>query len=136
MSAPRVFIDTNVLVSGVVFAWAPSRVLDAARSGAIEGAVSLHVLSEFREVLMRPHFGVSEQIVDALVEEIVAFCEVSTVMAAASSLSADPDDDPVVEAALDCGAPWVVTGDAHLLALEVEGGRFVTPTELLGLLGL
>jgi putative PIN family toxin of toxin-antitoxin system len=126
----RVVIDTNVLISAVLRGGVPERILKAARSGEVSGIVSLHILGELRDVLTRSRFGVDAVLVDALAEEIAEFCEVVAVERATASWSADPDDDPVVEAALQGRADVVVTGDAHLLVLEVPGVRFLRPAEL------
>ncbi|MGV8083905.1 MAG: putative toxin-antitoxin system toxin component, PIN family [Coriobacteriia bacterium] len=131
MTRVRMLIDTNVLVSAVLFGGVPGSILEAARGGEFETAVSLHILAEFREVLMRPRFGVPETLVDALAEEIAEFCEVVAVERAESIWSADPDDDPVVEAALRARAEAVVTGDGHLLALKLPNVRFLAPSALM-----
>jgi len=130
VATPRVLIDTNVLVSAVLRGGVPGRILEAARDGRISGVVSLHVLGEFRDVITRPRFGVTVALADALVEEIAGFCEVVAVEHASESWSVDPDDDPVVEAARRARVDAVVTGDAHLLALDMPALRFVRPAEL------
>ncbi|MFA5844790.1 MAG: putative toxin-antitoxin system toxin component, PIN family [Coriobacteriia bacterium] len=134
MTRLRVLFDTNVLISAVLFGGVPGEIVDAARDGAIDGVVSLHILGELREVLTRERFGVDEVIADALVEEIAESFEVTMVERASAGWSADPDDDPVVEAALLSGVSHVVTGDRHLLALVVRDVLFVTPGEMLALL--
>lgn len=127
----RVLIDTNVLVSAVLFGGVPGAVLEAARSGAVAGLVSLHILGEFRDVLTRPRFGVDAGLTDALAEEIAGFCDVLRVESAGRAWTVDADDDPVVEAAVLGAADVVVTGDAHLLALTLRGLRFITPAALM-----
>lgn len=136
MNPQRVLLDTNVLISAVLFGGVPERVVDAARRGAIRGVVSLHILGEFRDVLTRPRIGVDLDTADALAEEIAAFCSVQPVERAVTAWSSDPDDDPVVEAALAAGAQFVVTGDAHLLCMGIPGIRFITPAEAVRVLGL
>jgi len=133
---PRVLIDTNVLVSAVLRGGVPGRILEAARDGSVTGVVSLHVLGEFRDVLTRPRFGVATTLADALSEEVAGFCEVVAVEHAGESWSAGPDDDPVVEAAILRRVDVVVTGDAHLLMLDVPGLRFIQPADLAAQLGL
>lgn len=130
MTTPRVLIDTNVLISAVLRGGVPESILEAARGGQLRGFVSLHILVEFRDVITRPRFGVDLAPADALIEEIASFCEVVAVEHASESWSVDPDDDPVVETALRARADIVVTGDAHLLALDVRGVRFMRPAEL------
>lgn len=131
MTPPRVLIDTNVLVSAVLFGGAPGRVVALARADRIQGVVSLHILSEFREVLMRDRFRVDIHLAEALAEEIATFCEVSPVERASAAWTLDPDDDPVVEAALGTGAQYVVTGDRHLLGLSLPGIDILTPAQFL-----
>jgi putative PIN family toxin of toxin-antitoxin system len=134
MTRPRVLIDTNVLVSAVLFGGVPERVVEAARDGRISGVVSLHILAEMRDVLTRPRFGFDYATADLLAEEIAEFCEVVPLQRASGTWSPDPDDDPVVEAAILGRAEAVVTGDAHLLGLHVRGVRFVTPSAALSLI--
>lgn len=51
-------------------------------------------------------------------------------------LSADPDDDKYIAAAIEGGASFVVSGDPDLLSLEEHDGvRIVTPREFLGVIG-
>ncbi len=129
MSRPRLFLDTNVLVSGVLFGGVPGSLLDAVRDGRAVGIVSLHVLSEFVDVLTRPRFGFDEGTAMALAEEIAAFAEVVPVSVASGSWVTDSDDDPVVEAALSGCATHLVTGDARIHAVAVTDVRVVSPTE-------
>lgn len=131
----RVSIDTNVLVSAILFGGTPGRVVDAARDGQVAGIVSLHVLAEIRDVLTRPRFGFERETADIFAEEIASFCEVVPLERAATRWSSDPDDDPVVEAALYARADAVVTGDAELLRLRVPGVRFLTAAEVIDTIG-
>lgn len=121
------FVDTNVLVSAVLFGGTPGVVVGAARAGVLETGVSLHVLAEFREVLTRARFGVQPEVADMLAEEIAAFCDVMPIESSDVRWGSDPDDDPVVEAARAFGATAVITGDAHLLGLNVQGLMMLTP---------
>lgn len=134
MPGPRFFLDTNVLVSAVLFGGVPGSLVDAVRDGRIEGIVSLHVLAEFVDVLTRPRFGIDEATAVALAEEIASFVEVVPLMVASRSWVTDKDDDPVVEAALMGRATHLVTGDARIQVVAVQGVRVVTPAEALGVL--
>lgn len=136
MKPVRVLIDTNVLVSAVLRGGLPERILVAARNGQFRAVVSLHILAEFRDVITRPRFGIDLSLADALIEEIVEFCEVVAVERSTGSWSADPDDDPVVEAALCARVDVVATGDAHLLVLDVQGLHFMRPAEFAAEQGL
>ena len=131
MPHPRLFLDTNVLVSAVLFGGVPGELVDAARAGRAEAVVSLHVLSEFIEVLTRPRFGVDEPTAVALAEEIALFAQVIPLMVASGTWVSDAGDDPVIEAALAGGATHVVTGDMRIHQVDVEGLEVITPAEAL-----
>jgi putative PIN family toxin of toxin-antitoxin system len=133
MSSPRVVLDTSVLVSASRFHGVPGEVLDAARDGAIDGVVSLHILVEVRRVLVRPHLGYEQWEADGFAVDLAGFCDVLVTEAIPGAWCADPADDAIVQTAILGDAQYVVTGDGHLLSLEVPGVRFVTPTELLAL---
>lgn len=47
MTRVRALIDTNVLVSALLFGGIPGQVVNAARDGRVDGIVSLHILAEF-----------------------------------------------------------------------------------------
>ncbi len=127
MPKPRMFIDTNVLVSAVLFGGVPGRVIDAAREGAVHGVVSLHVLSEFIEVLSRERFGVDPATAVALAEEIARFTEVVPLTAATGSWVSDGDDDPVVEAAHEGHATYLVTGDTRIHQADAGPVEVISP---------
>lgn len=135
MTRVRILIDTNVLVSALLFGGVPGQVVDAARDGQVDGIVSLHILAELREVLTRPRFGLDIHLADSLAEEIAQFCEVVPVERASDTWCIDADDDPVIEAALSAGAQVVITGDAHLLSLRIAGVRFANAAEFVAEMG-
>jgi predicted nucleic acid-binding protein len=109
----------------------PGALVDAARGGRLEAVVSLHVLSEFIEVLTRPRFGVDEPTAVAFAEEIALFARVIPLMEASGTWVGDVDDDRVIEAAIAGGATYVVTGDLRIHEVEVEGLDVITPAEAL-----
>jgi uncharacterized protein len=129
----RFFLDTNVLVSAVLFGGVPGSVVDAARTGEVDGIVSLHVLSEFIEVLTRARFGIEYVAAVALAEEIARFTEVVPLTLASGSWVVDRDDDPVVEAALAGRATHLVTGDARIHEAAIEHLEVASPADAMRL---
>jgi len=121
-SVPRAVLDTNVLVSALISPGGSSaRLLLALRSGAFELLASPLLLAELREVLGRNKFRryVSEAEADAYVELIRSEAVVrADPRASAEPLSADPDDEYLIDLARDAQADALVTGDAHLLDLR------------------
>ncbi|MBE0417605.1 MAG: putative toxin-antitoxin system toxin component, PIN family [Coriobacteriia bacterium] len=129
MPRVRLFLDTNVLVSAVLFGGVPGRIVEAVRDGRVEGVVSLHVLAEFAEVLARPRFGFDEATAVALAEEIASFTDVIPLTSTSGSWVTDRDDDPVVAAALLGHVTHLVTGDVRIHEAVIEGVVVALPAE-------
>ena len=117
MTRLRVVLDSNVIISAVLFGGPPARVLEQVASGRVEGFVSAPILDEVRGVLQRPKFGLSPDQALALVEEFRGLCQIVAPEASVGAVAADPDDDRILECALAADANIVISGDAHLLAL-------------------
>ena len=121
-SVPRAVLDTNVLVSALISpGGASARLLLELRTGAFELIVSPLLLAELREVFGRDKFRrcVSEAEADAYVELIRSGSVVRADPGPSPEpLSADPDDEYLIDLARDARADALVTGDAHLLELR------------------
>jgi putative PIN family toxin of toxin-antitoxin system len=132
MKRPHVVLDTNVLVSAVVFGGPPREILNMIVAGAVNCSLSLPILDELQNVLQRPKFGLSSQQAMAVVEDLSALCAIANPPERIRVISADPDDDRILECALEARAGIIISGDAHLLDLRVcEGIRIMNPSEFL-----
>ncbi len=67
-------IDTNVLVSAML-KWdsVPGNIIELALSGTIIPLLNEHIVKEYREVLSRPKFHLTEDIIRNVIEEINRF---------------------------------------------------------------
>ena len=120
-------LDTNLLVSGVIAAGMPRRLVDGAKAGEVELCTSEVLLAELLEVLSRGNFasrleqaGLTPQgIVDDLrrIAVIVAPTDTPRVV------PTDPDDDHVITAAVTGQADLIASGDKRdLLPLGSYAG--------------
>lgn len=131
----RIVVDTNVLVSGIVFGGIPSQILQSILLEQIQAVSSRVLLAELAEVLTKKIKYTAkriEQVIDQLggLVEIVQPGKIIKVCR-------DPEDNRVLEAAVagDCG--YVVTGDKDLLVLKkYKSVRILTPVELVDQLEL
>ena len=117
MSALRVVLDSNVIISGFLFGGPSARLLECALGGSVRCFTSLPILDEVRDVLQRPKFGLSADQALALIEELHDLCELVTPTRRVRVIKADPDDNAILECALAADAEVVVSGDSHLLDL-------------------
>ena len=130
MSTLRVVLDSNVIISGFLFGGPPARLLEHALDDSVQCFTSLPVLDEVREVLQRPKFGLSSDQALTLIEELHDLCEVVMPRRRVRVVSADPDDNIILECASAAGAEMIVSGDSHLLNLgRWEGIHILSPAD-------
>ncbi len=136
----KAVVDTNVFVSALLSADSPpDDVLAAGLRRTFEIVISQPLLDELSRVLARARIadrlGWSDAERRAFVHSLT---ESSTIVSPSRTISAvdsDPDDNRVLEAALEGEAGYIVTGDAALLALQTfEGVSIVTPARFLAVL--
>jgi putative PIN family toxin of toxin-antitoxin system len=131
----RVVLDTNVVVSGLLHQkGAPAAILDAATSKQFRCYISESLLDEYREVLTRDYLGLDQRratrFIGAL-REVAIF----VVPRKKVAIARDPDDDRVMECALEAGADYIVTGNIRDFPAQFHGVRVVTPRDFLFILG-
>ena len=129
----RAVLDTNVLISALLFEGLPSRLVPAWRSSRFRPVLSPSILDEYLRALAYPKFHLTpEDIRSLLEEEILPFFETVRVKTSSPKPVRDPDDAKFVACALEAAVPWIVSGDADLLDLgRVESVRIVTPRAFL-----
>jgi putative PIN family toxin of toxin-antitoxin system len=139
---PRLVIDTNVFVSGLISgASSPAQILKAIQQKKVIHLVSDPIVEESLRVLDYPQIRKFKKITDEFVADIAAYLVYQTERVELSSkirLSPDPDDNVFLETAVDGKADWLVTNDkADLLALRaVQEIPIVSAREVVVRLGL
>ncbi len=120
MKPVRVVLDTNVLVSALLFHGGPVRWLKAAlRSGNAVPLASRQTTTELVCVLDYPKFTLGAADQRDLLDDYLPFCESVAVPAPPPVVPEcrDPLDRPFLELALVGGADALVTRDADILVL-------------------
>lgn len=138
---PRVVVDTNVVISGLINpAGTPGRVVAAMLDGRLEAVVTPALAGELVDVVGRPRLAprIDDDTVGALLELVwpsLPSVEIDVDLR-------DVDDRIVLAAAIAGDAEAIVTGDRDLLAdegvvawLAARGIALLTPADLLDLLG-
>lgn len=132
----RIVIDTNVLLSGLMWQGAPHSLLDQAREGSVDLLTSQVLLDELADVMTRQKFaGIlqrTSRTPERILHELRALMEIIVASPLPQPVCRDPDDDAVLACALAAHADLIVSGDADLLVLEqFQGIRIVTAAQVL-----
>jgi putative PIN family toxin of toxin-antitoxin system len=107
----RVVIDTDVMVSGVLNPYgSPGRIVNAILAETISVLHDDRILSEYREVLLRPIFGFPRSDVEMLLDFVGSAGEHVSAKPLSLVLP-DPDDLPFLEVATSGGADALITGN-------------------------
>ena len=144
MSAPRVALDTNVIISGVIFPHGSSReILLAWRRGRFVLLTSAAQRLELLDVLSRPKIAVDYRVTPADVARLTRRLDRSAVLISPTAPTViqlrDPDDEAILAIAVEGNADFLVTGDKDLLTCASDSrlGRLaiLTPRAFLVELG-
>lgn len=122
-SPARIVVDTNVLVSGLLFGGVPGRIIDLGRQGRLRIVATRDILFEYLRVLAYPKFKLTKTEIRGLLDEVILpLVDAVRVDAVPAVIGTDPSDDKFLAAAAAGSADAVVSGDRHLLALKTYRG--------------
>jgi hypothetical protein len=111
----RVLLDTNVLVSAILFGGSPRQLLEAALAGELDLVTSQPLLAELETVLTRK-FEFPTSMTASIRAELEALSEIvepSQIKRVTRTVA----DDLVLATALSGTAKVIVTGDKELLGI-------------------
>jgi putative PIN family toxin of toxin-antitoxin system len=129
----RLVLDTNVVVSALLWGRVPRLLLWAGREKRVELFTSTPLLAELTDILSRRKFekkiAASTLSFDQLVDR---YAEVASLVrpSVVPRIAPDPDDDAVIGTAVAAKADSIVTGDRSLLSVaEYQGVRIIGVSE-------
>lgn len=123
----RVVLDTNVIISGLLFDGVPERAVLDVLAGANESVLSTYIINEVGDVLQRK-FAVSPHVTHKL-QKLLTASDIVYFEPFLSVLGDDPDNR-VLETAVVGKATYIVTGDRLLLNLRsYQGVTIIRPAD-------
>ena len=115
----QVVLDTNVLVSALLFTGKLSRIVDLWRQGKVIPLISKETFEELRAVLEYPKFSLAPDEIQSIIEnEILPFFEVVEIQEKVRGACRDPGDDKFIACAISASADFLVSGDKDLTGLK------------------
>ena len=128
-------IDTNVIVSALL-KWnsVPGVVLQAVFNGFVIPVYNDEILNEYRNVLNRPKFGFSSELISETISQIVSLGVMENALETVAEAMPDPKDIVFYSIALSHGK----TAETHLVTGNVKhfpaNPIVVTPRQMLDIL--
>ena len=128
----EITVDTNFLISATQWDYSVAhKLLIKMIEKNVYIFTTKDVLQEFSEVLERDFQYLSEEIAE-IVEKVMAFVILIETKIKIYAVKDDPDDNKILECAVDSNSQYIITYDQHLLNLkEFQGIKIMTPEEFL-----
>lgn len=135
----RVVLDTNILISATFWNGDSEKIVTMAENGEIELILSKGILDEFSAVL--DYKEIQDKIknknleMKRSVEKISSIAKLVVPSRKLKIVKDDPDDDKILECALEGNADFIISNNWHLLSLKsFLGISIIKPNEFLGIL--
>ena len=132
----RITLDTNVLISATFWHGASEKIIDKVENKEVILVLSEQILEEYNKVL--EYEEIREKIKNKDLEmkkamlRIGVISEIVEVNSKVDLVKEDPDDNKIIECAIDGNSDYIITKDKHLLKLkEHRGIKIFTPEEFL-----
>lgn len=132
----RVVLDTNILVSATFWIGASNKIIKNIENKEIQLILSSEIIQEFSDVLN--YEEIQNKIKDKKlemqysVEKIISIATIIQPIIQLNVIEEDPDDNIILECAIEGNADYIISYDKCLLNLkEFKGIKILTPEEFL-----
>ena len=128
----RIVLDTNILISAIVFGGKPREILEKIITNKIRLAILKDILDETDGVLSGKKFKYPPQVVYEIRNAIEELGEIIVPEKRINRIKKDPDDNRILECALTANADFIISGDNHLLEIkDFQNIPIISPAEFL-----
>lgn len=129
----RVVLITNIFISGIFWRGNPYEILSMCLEEKLCLITSLRILEELQEVLRaEKKFELSEDDISSYMSLIISHSVTVDPSQTIDIITDDPEDNMVLECAVEGKADYIISGDRHLLSLkEYKGIGILTAKEFI-----
>jgi len=129
----KVVLDTNVVVSAILFGGQLSKLREFWRSRRILPFLSRTTFQELKQVLEYPKFALNRTELKMIqMKEVLPFFAVTEDTQVVEGVCKDAEDDKFLSCALSANASFLVTGDEDLRSLtRFKSVRILSPADFL-----
>ena len=130
----KIVLDTNVYISAAIIGRVCEEILKICRFREIEVFISADIIAEI-EAKLKDKFLWDKKQISVFIENIMEFCTTVEPAEKVHYLKDDPDDDKVLECAVEADCNYIVSGDKHLIKLKsFKNIKILNPAEFLVLI--
>jgi uncharacterized protein len=131
----RVTFDTNIWISSTLWENSVSRkLLNRLILESKEIFLTKEILEEYLTILKRD-FNLSREEFEEKAEIILSFAKIVEPSVKVDFVKEDPDDNKIIECAVESKSEYILSYDKHLLKLkEYQGIKIARPEEAFGLI--
>ena len=128
----KAVIDTDVLVSALVFGCNPGNLITLWKERRIQPMSSRDIMEDYRRVLAYHKFCLAEEEIEYLFsQEVLYWFEIITAQSCRSFVIDDPSDDKFIWCAREGSTEAIISNDPHLLRLSSCPAAILSPFEFL-----
>ncbi|MBI2041208.1 MAG: putative toxin-antitoxin system toxin component, PIN family [DPANN group archaeon] len=133
----KVVLDTNVLVSATFWSGPSFRIMQLVDESKLELILSKNILKEYDFVvrsneILEKITTMQQLAIAGAIQKILLKAKIIEPKIKLNVVKADPDDNIVLEAAVEGGADFIVSQDKHLTDLVAYGNiKILKPIEFL-----
>lgn len=136
MGKKKVVLDTNILISALGWNGNPKEIFNLVLDGEFELFIAEKQLEELKEVMNYPKFSFTEDQKSRFLTLLLSIAKVVSISGKIKVIKEDPDDDIILESAIENSVDFIISGDEHLLKLQKYlNVKIVTASEFLKMLG-
>jgi putative PIN family toxin of toxin-antitoxin system len=114
----KIVIDTNVFISGFGWKGKPEEILKLVENRQIINFITPDIFEEVRRVISYPKLKFSESLQIKILEFVLFYSEFIESRKRITFIDEDPDDNKLLECAIEAKAEYIISGDPHLLRLN------------------
>jgi len=117
-----VVYDTNVIISGLLFSGKQRTLLKHVIDHSVQLIISHSIIEEISDVIGRNKFKVQRELQVISVAEIIELSNIVYPSKKVNVVENDPDDNMIIECAMEGNADYIITGDSDLLKIGDYAG--------------
>ncbi|MBI2558951.1 putative toxin-antitoxin system toxin component, PIN family [Candidatus Woesearchaeota archaeon] len=135
MGKKKIVIDANNLISALGWEGKPKELFRKVIDKEYDLYISIKQIAELEEVMNYPKFSFSEEQKKDFLEIIFEIANIVDTKTNLNVIKEDPDDNVLLECAVEVNADYIISGDKHLRKLKEFGKiKIVSVSEFLEIL--